>query len=296
VKLPASIVLAALFPALGMAGVAGDWAGVITFGRQSLHFVLHVTGPDTQLRATHDSPDQKAFGMPVPSITFSDSQLQFSIPLVDVKFSGVLYPDGSIVGTFIQHGTGVPLVLQRTAAAARVAPALTQPAGILENGRYHHNLTGVEFDLPSGWSVGRTGPRDGDPMEMTVLVDPGDKAIFASVDMQKVETLPTNIRGALWRAVPMLVARRAGQTGAGAPHLAQNYKIRDGSVEQTFISGYQAVRAIGEYEQGGKQIAELLTWIYTEHTRTFFFAKMASGDLPAVQAPSERMVQSARIP
>jgi len=38
--------------------------------------------------------------------------------------------------------------------------------------------------------------------------------------------------------------------GAGATHLAQNYKMRDGSVEQTFISGYQAVRAIGEFEQG----------------------------------------------
>ena len=280
-----------------MAGVAGDWAGVLTFGQESLHFVLHVTGPDAALKATHDSPDQKAFGIPVPSITFSDSTLQFSVPLTDVKFSGLLYPNGSIVGTFIQHGTGVPLVLERTASVPRVIPAaLTQPSGVLENGRYHHNLTGVEFDLPGGWSIGRTGPRDGDPAEMTVLVDPDGRAIFTSVDMTKVDTPPGNITAALSRAVPMLVARRACQTGAGAPHLAQNYKIRDGSVEQTSIGGHQAVRAVGEYEQGGKQITEILTWIYTEHTRTFFFAKMASENVPAVQAPFEQIIQSARIP
>jgi hypothetical protein len=94
----------------------------------------------------------------------------------------------------------------------------------------------------------------------------------------------------------MLIARRNGDTGAGTPHLAQNYKIRAGSEEKTLIGGQQAVRAIGEYQQGGKQIAELLTWIFTEHTTTFFFAKMAAEDLPSVQAPFERMVQSARTP
>jgi hypothetical protein len=151
VKLRIGFVVALLFPALGMAGVAGDWAGVVTFGQESLHFVLHVTGPDAALKATHDSPDQRAFGIPVPAITFSDSTLQFSIPLNDVKFSGLLYPNGSIVGTFIQHGTGVPLVLERTASVPRVIPALTQPAGVLENGRYHHNLTGLNSTcLPGG--------------------------------------------------------------------------------------------------------------------------------------------------
>ena len=94
----------------------------------------------------------------------------------------------------------------------------------------------------------------------------------------------------------MLIGRRAGETAAGPPHLVQNYKIRAGSVERTLIGGQQAVRAIGEYELGGKQIVELLTWIHTEHTGVFFYAKMASEDLPAVQESFERMVQSATIP
>lgn len=226
-KLP--VVLALLSPALGIAGVAGDWAGVLSLPQGPLHIVLHVTGPDTGLKAANDSPDQKVFGAPVTSITLSGSTLQFSISRIDVQFSGDVIADNSIVGTFTQRGMSVPLVLERATAVPRIMPTLTQPAGLLENEHYHHNLTGVEFYLPDGWSVGRTGPRDGDPNEMNVLVDPSRKTIFASVDMAKVDIPPANIAGALSRAVPMLIARRAGETGAGAPHLAQNYKIRAGS-------------------------------------------------------------------
>src|ERR1700733_5964521 len=49
--------LASLPPA-AQAELAGDWAGVITFPQQPLHFVLHISGPDSSLKATHDSPDQ----------------------------------------------------------------------------------------------------------------------------------------------------------------------------------------------------------------------------------------------
>jgi len=296
VKLPIKITLAVLSPALAMAGVAGDWGGILTYAQGSHHVVLHITGPDTDLKATNDSPDQGVFGVPVPSITLSGARLTYGIPFIGVTFSGDVTANDTIIGTFVQHGTGLPLTLERIVSSPRVIPTLTSPAGVLENGHYHHNLTGVEFYLPDGWSVGRTGPRDGDPNEMTVLVDPSRKTIFASVDMAKVEIPPANLPGVLSRAIPMLIARRNGDTGAGAPHLAQNYKIRAGSEEKTLIGGQQALRAIGEYEQGGKQIAELLTWIFTEHTRTFFFAKMAAEDLSSVQAPFERMVQSARIP
>jgi hypothetical protein len=185
----------------------------------------------------------------------------------------------------------VAVALQR----AGVVPAPSaEPAGALNGTHYHHNLTGVEFDLPPGWSIGTTRPVDGEPSQMTVLVDPDSRAIFASVAMSKLETPPASIAGALSRAVPQLLARRAG-TGS-TPHGVANYQIQDGSVELTLIGGNQAVRAVGEYELGGQKISELLTWIYTEHTRTYFFAKMASGDLPSVQTQFERLLQSARIP
>ena len=98
-----------------------------------------------------------------------------------------------------------------------------------------------------------------------------------------------NVRGTLSikpRSLAELRSRRSASGNRLPPTNAQGLRL----------GGQQALRAIGEYEQGGKQIAELLTWIFTEHTRTFFFAKTAAQDLPSVQAPFERMLQSARIP
>jgi hypothetical protein len=84
--------------------------------------------------------------------------------------------------------------------------------------------------------------------------------------------------------------------GPFSPHGVPNFKIQPGSERLTTIGGAQAVRAIGEYELGGQKITELLAWICTEHTRTYFFAKLLTDDLPALQFPFDELLQSARIP
>jgi hypothetical protein len=280
--------------ASGNGGIAGDWGGV---GRQGRRFILHIAGPDNALQATSDSPDQNSFGVPVPSITFSGVTLQFSVPLVDLKYTGDLTANGTIIGTLTQNGSGIPLTLDRIANAPKPpVSASAQPAGILSNGHYHHNITGVEFDLPAGWNIGITRPRDGDPNMLTVLADPARRVIFASADMRKAEMPAANISGALSRAVPMLIGRRAGQTGQTAPHLAPNYAIRAGSEQRTLIGGEQALQAIADYQENGKPIVELLTWIYSEHTHVFFMTKMPAENLPAVQPLFEQMVRSASVP
>jgi len=166
-------------------------------------------------------------------------------------------------------------------------------AGVLEGQHYHHNLSGVEFELPAGWSIGITKPVDGNPNETTVLVDPDGRTIFASVTMFKLETPPASINQVLSRMVPQLVARRAGSV---PPHGVPKYKIQEGSLQQTSIGGNQAVRAIGEYELGGQKINELLAWIVTEHTRTYFFAKITTDDFSAIKFAFDLILQSARIP
>jgi hypothetical protein len=293
------ILCAALLTSLPLAAtaeLAGDWVGVVNFSQQSLHFVLHISGPDSSLKATHDSPDQNGYGMPVSSITFSGATLQFSIQPLGVTYSGDLNSTGAIVGTFTQRGSSLPLVLARAVIAPRPAPALTGAAGELRDGLYHHNESGVEFNLPAGWSVGQPAPAQGNPIYMTVLLDPEHRALFLSADMRKDEIHLETIQRSLSNALSMLIARRAGQTGAGAPHLAANYKIREGSEEHTIIGGQQALRAVGEYERNGRKITELLTWICTEHTHVFFFAQVPADKVPSLQPVLEQIIQSARIP
>ncbi len=78
--------------------------------------------------------------------------------------------------------------------------------------------------------------------------------------------------------------------------MAPNYTIRAGSVQQTMIGGHQAVRAIGDFTRGDKSFSELVAWIYMGNTRTYFFLRSLSADLPALQPLFDQMLQSARIP
>ena len=142
-KLSVSFFLAILSPVGATAGIAGDWAGSLALPQRSIPFVLHITGPYTELKATHGPA-----GAPVPAITFFGSTLQFGIPLLDVTFSGDLLANGTIVGTFLQHGKGLPLVLERVAGPS-VTAAPAQPIGSLRNGRYHHNPTASNSMCPS---------------------------------------------------------------------------------------------------------------------------------------------------
>jgi hypothetical protein len=290
-------VLAILSPAWASAQLAGDWAGVIAADSQApRRFVVHITGPDNALRATADSPDQGRYRVPIESITFSNSTLEFSLPRNDVEYSGVLKGSAAVVGTFTQHGVGLPLVLGRMAKGPGAAGVPAESLYTVQNGHYHDNLSGVEFDLPSGWYVTRTTQDPGNPGGVRVFADPSGKAMVITANMFKAEIPTGDVSNALAQVIPHQIAMRAGVTGQGPLHMQPNYKIRDGSIDQTYVGGHQTVRAIGEYERGGKSFAELLAWIFTEHTKTYFMLRATSDDLPELQAPFDQMLQSAKIP
>ena len=88
------------------------------------------------------------------------------------------------------HGSKVGIALQRAGVLPAIPSVSAGPAGVLQNGHYHHNVTGTEFDLPAGWSLGVTKPIDGDPREMTVLVDPDGRAVFSCVTGRIYPTAP----------------------------------------------------------------------------------------------------------
>jgi hypothetical protein len=287
---------AILFPALGWAQLAGNWAGVATSDKGAHRIVLHISGPFTAMKATADIADQKLIHVPVDSITFLDSTLEFTIPASDARYSGVLNDNGAIVGTLTQRGAETPLVLARVVANAGAVPLPAGLGGVIENGRYHDRWSGVEFDLPSGWCIRGNTPDRTNPGGLTTFADPSGKAMILTAWMFKTETDPENIPKLLSRVVAGKIAQRAGEAPPGPYIVVPNYKIRDGSVEQTNIGGHPAVRAIGEWEQNGKSFAEYLTWIDTEHTRTHFVLRATADNLPALEAPLDQILQSVKIP
>jgi hypothetical protein len=288
--------LALFSPVFSWAQLAGNWAGVVTDAQGAHRIALHISGPFTAMKATANIPDEKVFNAPTESITFLESTLEFTIAQSDARYSGVLNDNGSIVGTFTQHGTGMPLVLARVVPDPRSAPAPAEPGGVIENGRYHDIATGIEFDLPSGWFLLRTDADPANPAGLRVFSDPSQKAIVFTANMFKGGIAAENIPNALAQAIPRLIAMRDGQTGNGTLHEAPNYKIRDGSVDHTEIGGRQAIRAIGEFERNGKSFTELLAWVYSEHTRTYFMLRGAAENISLLQASFDQMLQTAKIP
>ena len=64
-KLMLCLALVTSLSVVANAEIAGDWMGVLSLPRQTVHLVLHISGPDSELKATRDNPDQKIF-MAIP--------------------------------------------------------------------------------------------------------------------------------------------------------------------------------------------------------------------------------------
>jgi len=92
--------------------VSGQWNGVLKVPGQSLRLVFHIQETDRGYAATMDSPDQKAFGIPVTETSFEDNKLKINIKNLNVIYQGT-FDNDSIKGVFKQSGMTFPLNLFR---------------------------------------------------------------------------------------------------------------------------------------------------------------------------------------
>jgi hypothetical protein len=111
--------------------IVGDWQGALDTGQARLHLVLHITkGDDGGYKATLDSVDQGAIGIPVSSISLKDSKLNLTVDAVNGTYEGEVKADGSqVTGTWSQ-GQPLPLNFTRGAAPAKPEPKPAKPSDI----------------------------------------------------------------------------------------------------------------------------------------------------------------------
>ena len=111
--------LAMLGPAAGALPAApevlGDWQGAIDTGNGSLHVVFHLAqDEDGKLTGTMDSPDQKATGIVISSISYTQPEVQLTIEQFGCRYDGKLAKDKlQIVGIWKQGTASLPLTLDR---------------------------------------------------------------------------------------------------------------------------------------------------------------------------------------
>ncbi len=100
-------------------GIAGDWQGTLQARPQQLHLVLHITQTaEGGLKASMDSIDQGANGIPISKISFQEGRLSFTSDEIHGTYEGKLDSVGSeIAGTWTQ-GQPLPLNFKRAVQAS----------------------------------------------------------------------------------------------------------------------------------------------------------------------------------
>jgi CubicO group peptidase (beta-lactamase class C family) len=124
-----SVILGAAAMAVSISALAqsatGDWYGTLGEGPAALRLVVHLpAGNSAQdaLRGTLDSPDQKAFGIPLGAIEAADGRLAFTVPAVAGQYEGSWDEAGQAWrGRWSQGGVSLPLDL---APEPRLPPGL----------------------------------------------------------------------------------------------------------------------------------------------------------------------------
>ena len=112
--------------------VEGDWEGTLKAGVSEFRLVLHVKKDDKGgLKATLDSLDQNAMGIPVNSISATGDVLKFALPEIQATSEGKIKADQSgITGSWAQPGANGTLDFIRAKPKAPAPPRVLKPSNI----------------------------------------------------------------------------------------------------------------------------------------------------------------------
>ena len=118
-------------PFAGAKSIAGDWRGTLKAGEAELRLVLHITEvSDGSLKATLDSIDQNANGIPVTTITLKDSKLSLDVETVHGTYEGTVNAEATeITGTWTQVQS-LPLEFKRGAFPPKAEHKPAKPSDI----------------------------------------------------------------------------------------------------------------------------------------------------------------------
>jgi uncharacterized protein len=113
-------------------GIEGDWQGTLNAGGAELRLALHIQkGDDGNYKATMDSLDQGANGIPITSMSLEDSKLTFTADSIQGSYEGTVSADGAAIGgTWSQGGHSLPLDFKRAAAPIKTEHKPAKPSDI----------------------------------------------------------------------------------------------------------------------------------------------------------------------
>ncbi|MES1261383.1 MAG: hypothetical protein ABUS49_06565 [Acidobacteriota bacterium] len=156
----------------------------------------------------------------------------------------------------------------------------------IHNGRYHDELTGLEFAVPASWTVRYDGASS-DGGNMVGLAAPGSGVDYG-IWMKPNEWSAAEISNRL---------RHAVEEKAKANSFHPGFTFRPESIQPRTAGGQQALSAVADYVENGRKMVNYYVWVYTPKTHSVFLAReVAAEDLPTIQANLDSLVATAQVP
>jgi len=145
-----------------MKDIEGSWSGKLKESAMDLRMVFNftLTEADT-IRATLDSPDQNAMGIPLGRVTIDGDSLFVEAPMIRGRYSGRVSGDSLITGTWMQLGRNYPTDLRRGSVAPVTynRPQEPQPPYPYREEEVTFRNTAESFDLAGTLTLPEgTGP------------------------------------------------------------------------------------------------------------------------------------------
>jgi hypothetical protein len=112
-------------PALWAADALGDWYGVLETPMGKLRIAFHFTRAEGGVKATLDSLDQGATGIPAASATADGLKVAAEWPMIQGKFEGESNAEGTeMKGVWTQGPGSLPITLTRRKFETQAGPAI----------------------------------------------------------------------------------------------------------------------------------------------------------------------------
>jgi fermentation-respiration switch protein FrsA (DUF1100 family) len=111
--------------------IAGDWQGTLKPSSGELRIVLHVAKYFGGFKASMDSVDAGANGMPVTAISLEDTKLNFEVASIGGSYEGKVNADASLIrGEWSQSGLSFPLDFKRQTTPIKTEHKPAKPSDI----------------------------------------------------------------------------------------------------------------------------------------------------------------------
>ncbi len=190
-----------LYSAVFSQQVIGNWQGNMEVNGQQIPVIFHFDKDSSaQIKGTWDSPKQKAFGLPISTITIETDSVFLSIKMIGGSYKGKFIGNDSIAGMWYQGGGKILLNFSRFTENINTLKTNFLPnekeIGIISSGvKLYGTLFSKNNDQKLAIVIAGSGPTDRDGNNPLGVDANSYKMLAQSLDSENIATFRYDKRG-----------------------------------------------------------------------------------------------------